>query len=209
MKVLFLYGIKALYPFVNLIYDCCFVLWSLIRSFCGVMIIYVLNSWRVIMFILLSWKYIPSICESYCEDYSLNALPLECIVIYSLCWNIRIWFRRKFEMGKDHTNVATIQVPLSIGDDKKNQTMVILFMSMKEDVICYIFDQDDPYLLDYVAKLVWNQKHNKKFIFDKQNAYNAHGGRTFSLQVVGKVVVEKMIMHIMWNALHVTYEGFI
>jgi hypothetical protein len=57
-------------------------------------------------------------------------------------------------MGKDHTNVATIQVPLSIGDDKKNQTMVILFMSMKEDVICYIFDQDDPYLLDYVAKLV-------------------------------------------------------
>jgi hypothetical protein len=84
-----------------------------------------------------------------------------------------------------------------------------LFMSMKEDVICYIFDQDDPYLLDYVAKLVWNQKHNKKFIFDKQNAYNAHGGRTFSLQVVGKVVVEKMIMHIMWNALHVTYEGFI
>lgn len=64
-------------------------------------------------------------------------------------------------------------------------------------------------MLDYVAKLVWNQKHNKDTIFVKQDVYDAHRGRTSFLKVAREVVDEKTIVHIMLNALPVTYEGFI
>ncbi len=47
-------------------------------------------------------------------------------------------------MAKDHTNVAMAQVPLSRGDDKKNQAIAIMLMSVKDDVISYIIDKDDP-----------------------------------------------------------------
>ncbi len=45
--------------------------------------------------------------------------------------------------------------------------------------------------------------------FVKQDAYNVHRERTSFLKVAKEVVHEKTIVHIMLNALHVTYEGFI
>jgi hypothetical protein len=112
-------------------------------------------------------------------------------------------------MARDHNNVAMTQVPLSIGDDQKNQAMAILFMSVKDDIICYIFGQDDPsQCWTMLQNLFENQKHNKDIIFVKQDAYNVHGRRTSFLKVVRDVVDENTIVHIILNALPATYEGF-
>jgi len=92
-------------------------------------------------------------------------------------------------MAKDHTNVATTQVPLNIGDDKKNQALAIMFVSVKDDVICYIIDQDDASRCWTMLQNLFETKNTTKdIIFVKQDAYNAHGGRTSFLKAVREVM---------------------